>query len=163
MRLAMLAQEVAKAKARERSIVEERNSAVVRAVRAGARLDEIGQCAGITKAAASTIARKRLAPRPGRGGPYSRRRGAEASLAEVQAAAGRFLDARRDRRRMVGARDTAIVEAVASGVAVRLVAEALGMESKVVHNLIRRRRSEATNEPHGAVASLVADEELESP
>ncbi|MGD9734753.1 MAG: hypothetical protein AB7V58_03975 [Solirubrobacterales bacterium] len=157
-RLAVLAQKVAGAKASERAALGDRDSAVVAAVRAGARLDEIGHAAGITKAAASVIARKLLDPRPGRGGPYRRRRGAEAALADVKDAARRVHDAARHRRQAVAERDVAVLEAVEAGLSVRSISVEVAMEPKVVHNLVRRRRIEATHKQTGAVASQLEND-----
>ncbi|MGE3137909.1 MAG: hypothetical protein AB7I08_07810 [Thermoleophilia bacterium] len=153
-RLSALARRAAEARRSERQALEERESAVVAAVRAGARLDEIGKAAGVTKAAVSAIARRTLAARPGRGGPYSRRRGVEGALSEVGRAASRAVAASRSRRLAIDERDKAILAAVDEGVAVRTIAEALGMGTKVVRTLIRRRREKATSRLSGAVASL---------
>ncbi|WP_217914732.1 hypothetical protein [Miltoncostaea marina] len=154
--LGVLAQRAAEAKRWERGALEERAAAVVAAVRAGARLEEIATAAGITRAATSVIARKTLAPRSGRGGPYRRRRGVAASISEVEQAAARATAATRSRQLAIGDRDTAVLGAAEAGIAVRSIAQAIGMDSKVVHTLIRRRRGEATQEPSGTLASPVA-------
>jgi transposase len=151
--LGALARRAAEASRSERHALEERESAVVAAVRAGARLDEIGKAAGVTKAAVSVIARKTLGARPGRGGPYRRRRGVEGALSEVGRAASRAVAATRSRRLAIDERDKAILAAVDDGIAVRTIAEALGMGTKVVRTLIRRRRDGATSPLFGAVAS----------
>src|SRR5680860_640803 len=64
----------------ERDRLDDRDRAIVNAVRAGALLSEIAEAAGITRAAVSLAARRALPPRKGRGGPYSRRRGTAAAL-----------------------------------------------------------------------------------
>lgn len=162
-KIAVLAHEADEAKASERAALCDRDSAVVAAVRAGARLDEIAHAAGITKAAASAIARKSLGPRPRRGGPYGRRRGSEVALAGIGETAQRVRDAARHRRQVVAERDAAILDAVAAGLAVRSISLEIKMEPRVVHNLIRRRRLEATRKQTGALASPVASEEGLSP
>lgn len=154
--LSALARRAAEARRSERVALEEREFAVVAAVRAGARLDEIAEAAGVTKAAASAIARKTLAARPGRGGPYRRRRGVEAALSDVDRAAARATAATRSRRLAIGDRDRAILAAADEGIAVRCIADILRMEIKVVHTLIQRRRKEAMKEPHGTLASPMA-------
>lgn len=157
--LGALARRAAEARRSERQALEERESAVVAAVRAGARLDEIGETARVTKAAASAIARKTLAARSGRGGPYRRRRGVEVALSEVERAAAQATAATRSRRLAVGERDRAILDAADEGIAVRSLAGVLGMDIKVVHTLIRRRRKEATQGPPGTLASPIANDE----
>ncbi|MGE0026368.1 MAG: hypothetical protein AB7O78_06760 [Thermoleophilia bacterium] len=157
--LAALALSAADAKGVEREAVQRRDAAVVAAVRAGARLDEIALAAGVTKAAVSAIARKTLAPRSARGGPYRRRRGVEAALAVIRDASEVAAAATQDRRLAVRERDVAIVFAADEGLAIGSIARAVGMEAKVLHNLIRRRRAEATQKPDGTVASLLANEE----
>lgn len=161
--LGALARRAAEARTSERQALEERESAVVAAVRAGARLDEIAETAGVTKAAASAIARRTLAARPGRGGPYRRRRGVEGALSEVDRAAARATAATQSRRLAVRERDKAILDAADEGIAVRSIAEVLAMDVKVVHTLIRRRRRESTQEPSGTLASLMADDEAQTP
>lgn len=151
--LGALARRAADARRSERAALEERESAVVGAVRAGARLDEIAESAGVTKAAASAIARKTLAARPGRGGPYRRRRGVAGALSRVDQAAARATVATRSRRRVIAERDVVILAAADEGIAVRSIAEALGMDTKVVHTLIRRRREKATPSQFGTLAS----------
>lgn len=142
--LGELARRAASAKGNERAALDERAAAVAAAVRAGARLEEIGRAAGISKAGASAIARKTLGPRLGRGGPFRRRRGAEAALEQVAQTARRASDATRWARSSVGKRDQAVLRGADAGLAVRSMAEALGMDAKVVYTLIRRRRREAT-------------------
>jgi hypothetical protein len=156
--LGALARRAAEARTSERQALEQRESAVVAAVRAGARLDEIGETAGVTRAAASAIARKTLAARSGRGGPYRRRRGVEVALSEVERAAALATAATRSRRLAVGERDRAILAAADEGIAVRSIAEVLRMDNKVVHTLIRRRRKEAMQGPPGTLASPIAND-----
>lgn len=157
--LGALARSAAEASRSEREALEERESAVVAAVRAGARLDEIAQAAGVTKAAASAIVRKTLAARSGRGGPYRRRRGVEVALREVEKAAARTTAATRSRRFAIAERDGAILAAADEGIAIRSIAAALGMDIKVAYTLIRRRRKEATQETSGTLASPIANDE----
>ncbi len=157
--LASLARSAADAKGVEREALQRRDAAVVAGVRAGARLDEIAIAAGITRAAVSAIARKTLVARPARGGPYQRRRGVEAALAVVRNASELSAAATQDRRLAVRERDVAIVSAAEEGLPIGSIARAVGMEAKVLHNLIRRRRAEAKQEPGGTVASLSANEE----
>ncbi|WP_217913843.1 hypothetical protein [Miltoncostaea marina] len=157
--LAVLALSAADAKGVEREAFQRRDAAVVAAVRAGARLDEIALAAGVTKAAVSAIARKTLAPRSARGGPYRRRRGVEAAVAVIRDASELAATATQDRRLAVGERDAAIVSAFGEGLPIGSIARAVGMEPKVLHNLIRRRRAEATQEPFGTLASPKANEE----
>lgn len=157
--LAALALSAADAKGVEREALQRRDAAVVAAVRAGARLDEIARAAGVTKAAVSAIARKTLAPRSGRGGPYRRRRGVEAALAVIRDTSEVAAAATEDRRVAVGERDVAIVAAAEEGLAAGSIARAVGMETKVLHNLIRRRRAPARQEPFGTLASPLASEE----
>lgn len=142
------------AAAAERDRRDERDRAIVAAVRAGARLAEIAAAASLTRAGASFAARRRLPARPGRGGPYARRRGAAAALREVEAcaqllqvAAGKTASTKEDR-------DAAIVEAVGAGASTRALARALGMTSGAVSLTLRARPSDAsTNHANGAVAS----------
>jgi hypothetical protein len=157
--LGALARRAAEARRSERQALEERESAVVAAVRAGARLDEIGSTAGVTKAAVSAIARKTLAARSGRGGPYRRRQGVEAALGEVERAAARATAATRSWRLAVGERDRAILAAADQGIAVRSIGESLGMDIRVVHTLIRRRRNEAIEGTLGTLASPMENDE----
>lgn len=155
--LAVHARQAAEAKAAERSELDVRDAAIVAAVRAGARLDEIGAAAGITKAGASAIARQALEPRPARGGPYRRRRGAEEALRRVQETAERALEARRRTRDVIRERDQAIVAAIDGGIGAPAIAGAVGMNAKGLNTLVRRRRSEAMSAPVGTVASRIAE------
>lgn len=161
--LAALALRAADAKGVERGALTRRDAAVVAAVRAGARLDEIAQAANVTKAAASAIARKTLPPRTRRGGPYQRRRGVEAALTVVSEASLTAAAATRERLHAVGERDAAILLATERGVAARAIGEAVGMDTKVLHNLIRRRRFEAASKCNGTLASPVAIEARATP
>lgn len=161
--LAALALRAADAKGVEREALTRRDAAVVVAVRAGARLGEIALAANVTKAAASAIARKTLPPRRRRGGPYQRRRGVEAALTVVREASLTAAAATRERLQAVGERDAGILLATEHGGAVEAIGEAVGMDAKVLHNLIRRRRSEAASKRRGTIASLVANEERATP
>lgn len=151
--LGALAGRAADAGRSEREAFEVRDSAVVAAVRAGASLDQIGEAAGVTKAAASAIARKTLAARPGRGGPYRRRRGVDIAIRAVDQAATRVTAAARRRRLAIAERDRMTVAAADEGIPIRSIAEALGMDTKVVYTLIRRCRRKAMQEAIGALAS----------
>ncbi len=149
--LAVLARRAATAHAAERAALDERARAIVAAVRAGARLAEIGAAAGMSRAAVSAIARRSLPARTGRGGPYTRRRGTAAALAEVGEAAARAREEQRRRHDAVLERDRLMVAASENGVPIRVIAETAGVQPAVARELIRRRRSEHTAE--GAVAS----------
>lgn len=157
--LVELARRAKDAKEAERAALDERERAVVAAVRSGARLDEIGSVAGVTKAAVSAIARKTLAARSGRGGPYRRRRGTVDALAAVDEAASRATAATRSRLLAIRERDRAIVAAADDGIPIRLIADALDLDRKVLNTLIRRRMQEATKEPSGTLASPVVNED----
>jgi hypothetical protein len=140
--------------AAERACLDARDAAIADAVRAGALLEEIADAASITRAAASLAARRTLAPRLGRGGPYSRRRGAALALAAVSEANQHLLDARRRSAEAKARRDTAIAAAIDRGVGVRVTARALGMNAGAVSTIAREGRSSAsTDEASGAVAS----------
>lgn len=138
----------------ERTCLNARDSAIADAVRAGARLEEIAEAASVTRAAASLAARKTLAVRPGRGGPYSRRRGAALAVAAVSEANEHLLDARRRSAKAKVRRDIAIAAAVARGAGVRATARALGMNAGAV-SMIARDGPEhtSTRDASGAVAS----------
>lgn len=110
-----------------RNKLDKRDRAIADAVRAGALLDEIAEAAAITRAAASLAARRTLAARPGRGGPYSRRRAAARALDAVSHAARELVEAREQSRRSKDLRDTAITAAVAGGAGVSETARAVGM------------------------------------
>lgn len=151
--LATLAQRAAEARRAERAALDERADAIVAAVRAGARLDEIGDAAGMTKAAASAIARKTLAARSGRGGPYRRRRGAGAALERVAHTARQASDASRDAHQALLERNRSVLAGADRGLNVPSMAEAMGMGLPAAHELIRRCRREAMNTPNGTIAS----------
>jgi hypothetical protein len=142
------------AAAAERDRRDARDRAIVAAVRAGARLAEIAAAASLTRAGASFAARRRLPPRPGRGGPYARRRGAAAALREVEACA-QLLQAATERTASTkDDRDAAIAEAVGAGASTRALGRALGMTSGAVSFILRARLSDAsTSQANGAVAS----------
>jgi hypothetical protein len=142
------------AAAAERDRLDARDRAIVAAVRAGARLAEIAEAAALTRAGASFAARRRLPPRSGRGGPYTRRRGAAAALREVNACA-RLLSVARERTASTkDDRNAAIADAVGAGASTRALARALGMTSGAVSLILRARLSDAsTNRAGGAVAS----------
>lgn len=131
----------------------ERAVAIVRAVRAGARLEEIGTAAGITKAAASAIARRTLPPRTGSGGPYGRRRGVAHALESVTESAERLRRTSADAQEAILRRDRAILRAAGGGLDVRVIAELVGMRTSVVYQLLRRRRHQATEQCDGTLAS----------
>lgn len=138
----------------ERTRLDARDSAIADAVRSGARLEEIAESASITRAAASLAARRTLAPRLGRGGPYPRRRGASVALATVSEASQLLLDSRRRTAEAKTRRDVAITAAIHRGAGVRAVARALGMNAGAVSTIAREGRSNAsTSGPSGAVAS----------
>lgn len=140
--------------AAERACLDARDSAIADAVRAGALLEEIADAAAITRAAASLAARRTLAPRPGRGGPYSRRRSPALAVTAVSEAAGHLAAARRRSTDAKARRDVAIAAAIGRGAGVRAVARALGMNAGAVSTIAREgRSSESTDETSGAVAS----------
>lgn len=142
------------ARATEREILAERDRAIVAAVRAGGSLAEIASAAGITKAAASLAARRTLAPRPGAGGPYSRRRGVVAALADVAQLAHDLDDARGARRQALLRRDAAIAAAVHAGAGVSATASAVEMTPASVSMIAKAgREEESTSITQGAIAS----------
>jgi hypothetical protein len=104
-----------------------RDDAIVRAVRAGARLEEIADVGAISRAAASKVARKVLPGRNGRGGPYARRRGAAAALLDVAGATQALQDGRERLRKAKRQRDEAIAQAIRERAPVAEVATAAGM------------------------------------
>lgn len=138
----------------ERDLLDERDLAIVAAIRAGARLEEAALAAVISRAAVSKAARRTLSSRTGRGGPYSRRRGSEAALERV-AEVVRYLAAARDlTRESKIRRDEAIAQAVASGAGVSDTARALGMTPASVSVIARSGGDErATSATGGALAS----------
>ena len=138
----------------ERIKLDKRDRAIADAVRAGARLDEIAEAAAITRAAASLAARRTLAARPGRGGPYSRRRAAARALAAVSQTAHDLVEAREQSRRSKDLRDKAIATAVANGAGVSETARAVGMTPASISVIARARaRKDATTSTSGALAS----------
>ena len=142
------------ARLRERETLDDRDRSIVGAVRAGALLSEIAEAAEITRAAASLAARRTLPPRTGRGGPYSRRRGAAAAVRSVAEAALRLREAKEESRTTKQERDRAIAAAVSGGTGVGATARALGLTTPAV-SLIARvgTEADATTTPDGAVAS----------
>lgn len=142
------------ARIQEHDRLDNRDRAIANAVRAGAVLAEIADAAQVTRAAVSLAARRTLPPRTGRGGPYSRRRGAGAAVSSVAEAALRLREARDESRRTKAVRDRAIGAAVASGAGVAATARALGMTAAAVSLTARSgTHDEATTTADGAVAS----------
>ncbi len=142
------------ARATEREILADRDGAIVAAVRAGASLTEIARAAGITKAAASLAARRTLAARPAVGGPYSRRRGVAAALAEVGQLARRLDGARAETQGALRRRDDAIAAAVRAGAGVSATATAVQMTPASVSMIAKAGRGEeSTSLTQGAIAS----------
>jgi hypothetical protein len=153
--LAVEAASVAEAsRATEREILADRDRAIVAAVRAGGSLAEIAEAAGITKAAASLAARRTLAPRPGAGGPYSRRRGVAAALGEVGQLARRLDGARAETQGALRRRDDAIAAAVRAGAGVSATATAVDMTPASVSMIAKAHQGrESTSRTQGAIAS----------
>lgn len=142
------------ARIRERDRLDDRDRSIVGAVRAGALLSEIAEAAEITRAAASLAARRTLPPRTGRGGPYSRRRGAAVAVKSVAEAALRLAEAKEESRTTKQERDRAIAAAVAGGTGVGATARALGLTTPAVSLIARAgTKDDATKTPDGAVAS----------
>lgn len=142
------------ARATEREVLAYRDEAIVAAVRAGASLTEIARAAGITKAAASLAARRTLAPRPAAGGPYSRRRGVTAALAEVERRAHELNGARGASQEALHRRDAAIGAAVRASAGVSATATAVEMTPASVSMIAKAGRGEeSTSLTHGAIAS----------
>jgi hypothetical protein len=138
----------------ESDLRDERNRAMVRAIRAGARLDEVAEAAAISRAAVSKAARRTLPSRTGRGGRYSRRRGSSAALGDVAAAAENLAVARQQVHEARRKRDRSIAAAVASGLGVTETAGAVGMTPASVSVIARSEgQGEAMNGRGGAVAS----------
>ena len=151
--LALLAQRAVEAREAERAALETRAEVFVAAVRAGARLEEIGEAAGMTKAAVSAIVLRTLPRRAGKGGPYRRRRGVAAALERVPDVATHARRARTDTHDSVLRRDRAVVAATDRGLSTAALAQAMGTTAPVVRALLARRRSEATPQSSGALAS----------
>lgn len=138
----------------ERDRLDDRDRAIVNAVRAGALLSEIAEAAGITRAGVSLAARRTLPPRPGRGGPYSRRRGAGAAVRAVFGAAHDLEQAKEVSRESKERRNRAIAASVAAGAGVVATARALGMTPAAVSLIARAsRETDATMTADGALAS----------
>jgi DNA-binding NarL/FixJ family response regulator len=140
----------------EAGLLTERDQAIVRAIRAGARLDEVAEAASVSRAAVSKAARRTLPSRSGRGGPYSRRRGSAAAVEDVAAAAQRLAIVRaqaEDTKRM---RDRAIATVVSRGAGVSETARAVGLTPASV-SVIARSAVERPghNLSGGAVASAM--------
>lgn len=157
------AQRAAEARGAERSALAVRAQAIVAAVRAGARLEEIGEAARMTKAAASAIARRTLPARSSRGGPYSRRRGANLALEHVADTAHRASDASRIAHEAVLERNRSLLAAAEQRVDVLSLASALAMSVPVTRELLRRSRSKATMAADGTVASPMASSAKRTP
>jgi hypothetical protein len=152
-KLTASAQRVVEARRAERAALDQRAQAIVAAIRAGARLEEIGEATGMTKAAASAIARRTLPARSPRGGPYSRRRGAEAALQQLADTARHASDASRIAHEVVLERNRALLAASDQGNDVPSMARALAMSLPVARQLLRRCRRKATDSATGTVAS----------
>ena len=139
----------------ELDLMDERDRAIVAAIRAGARLEEAAEAAGISRAAGSKVARRTLPSRPGRGGPYSRRRGSSAALDRVAEVALLLVAARSFTREAKAQRDEAIAHAVARGAGVSETARVVGLTPASVSVIARAGgEGQATNVTGGAVASL---------
>ncbi len=138
----------------ELNLLMERDGAIIKAIRAGARLEEVAEAAMISRAAVSKAARKSLPSRTGRGGPYSRRRGSSAALSALTEAAHRLAAARERTDDAKARRDQEITSAVARGAGVSATAAAIGMTPASVSVIARLGRSKkATHASLGAVAS----------
>jgi DNA-binding NarL/FixJ family response regulator len=138
----------------ELDLLDERDRAIVTAIRAGARLEEAAEAAVISRAAVSKAARRTLPSRPGRGGPYSRRRGSSAALRQLAAAARSLAFARERTREAKAQRDEEIANAVANGAGVSETAGAIGMTPASVSVIARSDyKRKAANASVGAVAS----------
>jgi uncharacterized protein YerC len=121
----------------ELEIREVRDDAIVRAVRAGAQLEEIADVSAISRAAASKVARRVLPSRSGRGGPYARRRGSAAALQEI-AEATRALELGRERsRKAKRRRDEEIARVIREGVPLTEAARAAGMSQASISLIAR--------------------------
>jgi len=124
----------------EHERLADRDRAMVTAVRAGARLSEVADAAGVTRAAVSLAVRKTLPARTGRGGSYERRRGVAAALSSVSEAAARLSEARSEIDALRARRDGAIAAAVAQGTGIRQAARTLGMAAPTVSAIARSER-----------------------
>jgi DNA-binding NarL/FixJ family response regulator len=123
----------------ELDLLDERDEAIVRAIRAGARLGEAAEAAKVSRAAVSKAARRTLSSRTGRGGPYSRRRGSSAALDDVAKAARRLAAARQHALEAKRQRDVEIATVVAQGAGVTETARAVGMTPASVSVIARSR------------------------
>jgi hypothetical protein len=121
----------------EADLLDERDEAIVGAIRAGARLDEIAEAASISRAAVSKAARRTLPSRTGRGGPYARRRGSSAALQRVSTATHRLAVARGRVRQTKHERDLIIATVIAGGAGVTDTARALGMTPAAISTIAR--------------------------
>jgi DNA-binding NarL/FixJ family response regulator len=133
--------------------LEQRDAAIVRAIRAGARLEEVAEAASISRAAISKAARRTLPGRSGRGGPYARRRGSAAALAGVAEAAHLLALARAHAREAKRQRDFEIATVVAQGARVTETARAVGMTPASV-SVIARSEGGPTGPPASQAAQL---------
>jgi DNA-binding NarL/FixJ family response regulator len=134
----------------ELDLLDERDDAISRAIRAGARLDEVAQAARVSKAAVSKAARKTLTSRTGRGGPYARRRGSSAALDGVAKAAKSLAAAREQTREARRRRNVEIARVVAQGAGVTETARAVGMTPASVSVIARLEKKP---KPHAVGAA----------
>lgn len=140
----------------ESAVLIERDRAIVRAIRAGARLDEVAEAASISRAAVSKTARRILPTRTGRGGPYSRRRGSAAAVEEVATAAQRLTDVRARLEDTKQTRDLTIVAVVSRGAGVSETARVVRLTPASVSVIARSGvENPGHNLPDGAVASAM--------
>jgi hypothetical protein len=130
----------------ERTCIDERDRLIAQAVRSGARLEEIAGAASISRAGVSLAARRTLAPRPGRGGPYVRRRGAKRAVDAVREAARDLNDARRGSADAKSRRDRAIRVAIARGSGVRTTAQRVGLAPGAVSLIARTTEGPASTD-----------------
>ena len=136
----------------ELELLDERDRAIVKAIRAGARLEEVALAAAVSRAAVSKAARRTLPRRTGRGGPYSRRRGSAAALEEISRTSRALSTAREHSREAKHRRDEEITRAMREGVPLADIARAAGLSQASV-STIARSSVQATIRHHGAVAS----------
>lgn len=138
----------------ELELRDARDDAIVRAVRAGARLEEIADVSAISRAAVSKIARRVLPSRTGRGGPYSRRRGSAAALEGVAEATRALTLGREHSHDAKHRRDDVIARAIAEGIPLTRAARAAGMSQASVSTIAHATvLSQAKITRRGAVAS----------
>jgi hypothetical protein len=139
---------------KELELRDARDDAIVRAVRAGARLEEIADVSAISRAAVSKVARRVLPSRTGRGGPYSRRRGSAVALDEIAEATRALTLGREHSRDTKCRRDDEIARAITEGVPLAQTALAAGMSQASVSTIARATvLSQAKVARRGAVAS----------